>query len=172
MAEQARRTKNKTVVTVEPGKQDLLITREFDAPRELVFKAYTDAELYKQWIGPRGLKTDIQVFEMWRGGSWRFVQTGTDGKEYTFHGVNHEIVAPERLISTFEYEPLPEKGHVSMAIAEFEPLPGYRTRVREQQVFRSVEDRDGMVQSGMEEGVNEGYERLDELLERMSHTST
>ncbi|HKH59516.1 MAG TPA: SRPBCC family protein [Flavitalea sp.] len=160
-------TKNQTRVKVEPGKQELFITREFDAPRELVFKAFTDPELLVKWMGPRQLSTKIDRFESGSGGSWRFVQADNNGNEVGFHGVCHEETAPERTIRTFEFEGLPEKGHVALETARFEVLPAGRTRVTIQSVFQSVSDRDGMVQSGMEEGVNESHERLDELLEDM-----
>lgn len=154
---------NKTIVTAEPGKQELFITREFDAPRELVFKAHTDPELYVQWVGPRDLKMEIQKFDARDGGSYQFTHE-RDGHTYTFFGVNHEVLAPERIIGTFEFDGLPERGHVIMGKTSFEELPGGRTRLVHQSVFFSVEDRDGMVQSGMERGVSEGYEKLDELL--------
>ena len=154
---------NKTIVTAEPGKQELFITREFDAPRELVFKAHTDPELYVQWVGPRDLKMEIQKFDPRDGGSYQFTHE-RDGHTYTFFGVNHEVLAPERIIGTFEFDGLPERGHVIMGKTSFEELPGRRTRLVHQSVFFSVEDRDGMVQSGMERGVSEGYEKLDELL--------
>jgi uncharacterized protein YndB with AHSA1/START domain len=160
-------SKNKTNITVEPGKQELFITREFDAPCELVFKAYTDPELYAQWLGPRDLTTRFETFEPVSGGKYRFVQKDKDGNEYAFHGVNHEVTAPERIIGTFEFEGLPETGHVVLETSRFEALPGNRTRVTAQSVYQSVSDRDGMVQSGMERGVNEGYERLDEILSKL-----
>ena len=160
-------TKNQTRVKVEPGKQELFITREFDARRELVFKAFTDPDLVAKWFGPRQFSTRIDRFEPGNGGSWRFVHADKDGNEFSFHGVCHEETAPERLIRTFEFDGLPEKGHVALETARFEVLPGGRTRVTIQSVFQSVNDRDGMVQSGMEEGVNESHERLDELLEDM-----
>ncbi|MGZ7049639.1 MAG: SRPBCC family protein [Methanobacterium sp.] len=159
--------KNNTSITAEPGKQEILIEREFDAPRELVFKAFTDPELYKQWIGPRGLKTTIETFEPRNGGSWRYIQEDEDGNKFAFHGVNHEVLPPERIIDTFEFEGLPETGHVILDTLKLEALPGNRTKIVDQSVFQSVEDRDGMMQSGMEEGVNDSYERLDELLEKI-----
>lgn len=160
-------TKNKTTITAEPGKQELFITREFDAPRELVFKAFTDPELYVQWLGPRGFTTKLETFEPRSGGSWRFIQKDESGNEYAFHGVNHEVLPPERIIDTFEFEGLPEKGHVLLETARFEELPNNRTKLVSQSVFQSVADRDGMLQSGMEEGVNDSYDRLDELLKKM-----
>lgn len=157
----------KTDIIAEPGKQELFITREFDAPRELVFKAFTDPDLYKQWIGPRDLTTTIETFEPRNGGSWRYIQKDKEGNEFVFHGVNHEVLEPERTIGTFEFEGLPETGHVILQTAKFEELLGSRTKLTSQSVFQSVEDRDGMLLSGMEEGVNDSYNRLDELLEKM-----
>lgn len=157
----------KTKITAEPGKQEIIIEREFDAPRELVFKAFTDPKLYVQWLGPRELTTTLETFEPGNGGSWRYIQKDADGNEFAFHGVNHEVLSPERIIGTFEFEGLTEKGHVILETARFEELSGSRTKLTSQSVFQSVVDRDGMLQSGMEEGVNDSYNRLDELLEKM-----
>jgi len=157
-------TKNQTKVVAEPGKQELFIVREFEAPRELVFKAFTDPKLLTRWLGPCDMTMRIDVMEPGAGGYWRFIHVDTKGNEYGFHGVTHEVTAPERLIRTFEFEGLPERGHVAMETAIFEALPGDRTRVTVQSVFRSVADRDGMVQSGMEGGVVESHQKLDELL--------
>lgn len=157
---------NKTQITAEPGKQEIFITREFDAPRDLVFKAHTDPELYVQWVGPRELTMTLEKFEPRNGGTWRYIHEDQAGNRYAFHGVNHEVLAPERIIGTFEFEGLPEKGHVVLGTVKFEALPGNRTRLKSQSVFQSVADRDGMLRSGMERGVNEGYVRLDDLLEK------
>lgn len=154
---------NKTEITAEPGKQELFIMREFDAPRELVFKAHTDPEIYVQWVGPRDLKMTIDKLDARPGGSFKFVHERS-GHKYTFHGVYHEVLAPERIIGTFEFDGLPETGHVILGTTRFDALPGRRTRLVHQSVFQSVADRDGMIQSGMERGVNEGYEKLDGLL--------
>ncbi len=158
---------SKTNITAEPGKQEILITREFDAARELVFRAFTDPRLYMQWVGPRRLTMALETFEPISGGSWRYTQKDEDGNEYAFHGVYHEVTPPERIIDTFEFEGLPEKGHVALETARFERLPGNRTKLVAQVIFQSFADRDGMLQSGMEEGVNDSYDRLDELLEKM-----
>jgi uncharacterized protein YndB with AHSA1/START domain len=160
-------TKNKTVITAEPGKQELFITREFDAPRELVFRAHTDPDIYVRWLGPRDLTTHLETFEPKDGGRWRFSQKDKDGNEYKFHGVYHDVSAPERIIGTFEFDGLPESGHVILETTRFDALPGDRTRVVTQSVYQSVEDRDGMVAAGMESGVVDGFERLDEILENM-----
>ena len=155
----------RTTIIAEPGKQELFILREFDAPRELVWKAYTDPDLYVQWLGPRQLKLRLETFEPWSGGRWRYINSDDSGNEYRFHGVNHDVTAPERIIGTFEYEGLPEAGHVVLDCVWFEELPGGRTRMRGQSVFQSVADRDAMLQNGMESGVVDSYEKLDELLE-------
>ncbi|NUM80799.1 SRPBCC family protein [bacterium] len=157
-------SKNKTVITAEPGKQELFITREFDVPRELVFKALTDPVLYTQWLGPKNYTMILEKFEPVSGGSWRYIHKDPNGKTYAFRGVHHDVTAPERIISTFEFEGLPEKGHVILETLKLEVLPGNRTRLRTQSVFQSVADRDGMVQSGMEGGVTDSYNRLEELL--------
>lgn len=159
--------KNQTTLVAEPGKQEIFITREFDAPRELVFRAYTDPELYAQWLGPRGYSMKLETFEPVSGGRWRYTHIDQQGNKFGFHGVNHEVLAPERIIGTFEFDGLPEAGHVVLETAKFEELPGNRTRVTTQSVFQSVADRDGMIMSGMESGVVQGYERLDELLEKI-----
>ncbi|MCC7555392.1 MAG: SRPBCC family protein [Methanoculleus marisnigri] len=165
--EPAQEERNPTRITAEPGKQEMFVVREFDAPRELVFRAHTDPELFKQWIGPRGLSTKIETFESRNGGSWRYVQADEEGDEYGFHGVNHDLTPPERIIQTFEFEGLPESGHVVLEVAKFEKLPGNRTKFTGQSVFLSVEDRDGMMESDMEAGMKDSYSRLDELLERL-----
>jgi uncharacterized protein YndB with AHSA1/START domain len=163
---------NKTKIAAEPGKQELVITREFDAPRELVFKAYTDQELYMQWLGPRRLKMTLEKFEPTNGGSWRYIHRDENGNEFAFHGVHHEVTHPQRIISTFEFEGLPEPGHVSLETATFEELPDGKTRVTTKAIFQSVADRDVMLHSGMEKGVNDSHDRLDELLAKIQRSGT
>ncbi len=158
---------HKTTVLAEPEKQEIVITREFDAPRELVFKACTDPELIPQWWGPRHLSTHVDKMDVRPGGQWRFVHRDAEGNEYAFHGVYHEVLAPERIIDTFEFEGLPETGHVTLETMKLEALPGGRTRLTTQSVFQSIADRDGTLQSGMEDGVNDTYDRLAELLKKM-----
>ncbi len=160
-------TANTTTIFAEPGKQEILITREFDAPRELVFKACTDPTLIPQWWGPRALSTHVDTMDVRPGGQWRFINRDAEGNEYAFHGVYHEVLAPERIIDTFEFEGLPETGHVTLETMKLEALPGGRTKLTVQSVFQSVADRDGMLQGGMEEGVNETYDRLADLLKKM-----
>ncbi len=155
---------NPTKITAILGKQELFIIRELDAPRDIVFKAFTDPTLYSRWMGPRDLTMNIEKFEPRNGGTWRYIQKDKGGNEFAFHGVYHDVTAPERIINTFEFEGLPEKGHVILETVRFETLPDDRTKVTSQAIFQSVADRDGMLQSGMERGVNDSYERLDELL--------
>lgn len=157
-------SKNKTLITAEPGRQELFITREFNAPRELVFKAHIDPKLFVQWLGPRGYEMKLETFDPVSGGEYRYIHKDTDGNEYSFHGSFHEMT-PERMIQTFEFEGYP--GHVSMDCMTLEELPGNRTRITIHSIFQSVADRDGMIQNGMEKGVNDGYERLDDILKAM-----
>lgn len=158
---------SKTEVVAEPGRQDIIITRIFDAPRDLVFKASFDPQLIPKWWGPRWLTTTVDKMDARSGGVWRFVQRDQEGNEYAFNGVFHEIAPPERAIQTFEFEGLPEKGHVALEFAMFEELPDGKTKLTTISVFQSVFDRDGMIQSGMESGINESHERLDELLKAL-----
>ena len=158
---------NQTKISAEPGKQEIVITREFDAPRELVFKAVTDPNLIPQWWGPRYLSTEVDKMDVRPGGQWRFINRDAEGNVYAFHGIYHEILAPERIIDTFEFEGLPETGHVTLETMKLEALPGGRTRLTVQSVFQSIEDRDGTLQSGMESGVNDTYNRLEELLKTL-----
>jgi uncharacterized protein YndB with AHSA1/START domain len=152
-------------VIAEPGSPQVILEREFDAPRELVYRAHVDPELLVQWLGPRRLKMRIEQYDVRDGGRYRYVHSGEDGTEHGFHGVFHGDPSPGGIVQTFEYEGYP--GHVSMDTAVFEDR-GDKTLVRINSVFQSVEDRDGMYAAGAEEGMTEGYERLDELLVRMT----
>jgi uncharacterized protein YndB with AHSA1/START domain len=162
---------NKTEIIAEPGKQELFIKREFDAPRELVFTAHIDPDIYVKWVGPRDLTMTIDKWDARDGGSYKFTHE-RGGHKYGFLGVYHEIVAPERIIGTFEFDGLPERGHVILGTTKFEELPNGRCRLVHQSVFQSVADRDGMIASGMERGVNDGYEKLDDLLSRETGTKS
>ena len=109
----------------------------------------------------------LEKFEPTNGGSWRYIHRDEDGNENAFHGVHHEVTRPERIISRFEFEGLPEPGHVSLETATFEELSDGKTRVTTKAIFQSIADRDVMLQSGMEKGVNDSHDRLDELLAKM-----
>lgn len=155
-----------TEITATPGGQEVLITRAVDAPREKVWRAYTEPELAKQWLGPRKYVTTIDKWDMKPGGSYRYIQQDEQGNEYAFHGVVHGVYKPSKVVQTFEFEGLPEEGHVALDTVMLEEQDG-KTKITSISVFQTTEDRDGMIQSGMEKGVREGYERLDELLETL-----
>jgi uncharacterized protein YndB with AHSA1/START domain len=159
-------TPNKTTITAEPGKLEVFISREFDAPRESVFRAFTEPQLIVQWLGPRDVTMTVERFDYKNGGSYRYLHR-RGAHEYWFHGVIHEVLAPERIIQTFEFEGFPESGHVALETTKFEALPGDRTRILTQAIFQSVADRDSMMQAGAERGINQGHERLTELLEAL-----
>lgn len=159
--------KYQTKIKAEPGKQEIIVTRDFDAPRGLVFRAHTEPELQLRWRGPKKFKMKIDRFEPKSGGSYRIIHTDEEGNEFAFHGVYHEVTLPVRIIDTFEFEGLPEPGHVILETLTFKELNDGRTEVTSHMIFPSVIDRDGMLESGMESGVSESYERLDELLENL-----
>ncbi len=150
-------------LVAEPGRQEIMITTVLDAPRELVFRAYVEPELRAQWWGPSYLTTSVEKIDARPGGTWRIVQHDAQGNEYAFHGVFHEV-APERTVDTFEWEGMP--GHVSLQTTTLEEHGG-KTTLTLNVIFQSVEDRDGMVDSDMRKGVEEGMNRLDELLRRL-----
>lgn len=152
---------DKLKLIADPGKHDICMTREFNAPRELVFRALTDPELIPQWWGPSSVTTVVDKMDVRMGGIWRYVQHGTDGNEFAFRGVYHDITAPERLVFTFEWEGLP--GHVFLETVTLEEHGG-KTIIIDSSVFQSVEDRDGMIQAGMETGAAESWDRLEALL--------
>lgn len=152
---------NPVVIDATPGTSYADITREFDAPAAAVFAAHADPDLYTQWVGPRNLTTEITQWDFRSGGTYRFVQRDADG-EYGFRGVFHTVREPELIIQTFEWEGMPDE--VSMDVLRFEELPGGRSRLLDHTVFGSIEALEGMMASGMESGMSEGYEKLDELL--------
>ncbi|REE94789.1 SRPBCC family protein [Thermomonospora umbrina] len=150
-----------TEFVIEPGKQDIVITRVFDAPPAVLFEAYTDPEIVKRWMGPRKYEMTIDRWDPTSGGSYRYVHHAGD-ETYAFRGVFHDVEEGSRIVQTFEFEGMP--GHVSLESVTFEEIEGGRTKVVGLSVFQSAEDRDGMAASGMETGVKEGFERLDEVL--------
>lgn len=158
-----------TTITAEPGSHALDMTREFAAPAELVFRAHTDPDLLARWMGPRRLTMSVPTWECRDGGRWRFVNHDTDGTEYGFHGVFHGTPSlADGVVWTFEFEGTP--GHVSLERLTFTEADG-RTTLHAHTVFQTVEARDGMIASGMETGVDEGYEKLDELLASLGTTA-
>jgi uncharacterized protein YndB with AHSA1/START domain len=154
-------SKNKLVVTL-PSDTEIKQTRDFDAPRDLVYKVMTDPDLVPKWWGLRENTTRIDAMDLRPGGKWRFVQADMQGNEHAFRGEYSEIVPNERTVATFEYEPL--AGHICVEHTTYEDLGDNRTRVTTVSKFDSQEDRDGMLQSGMESGANESMDQAEELL--------
>ena len=152
---------SKTRITAEPGMPQIIISCEFDAPRDLVFRAHTDPELLVQWLGPRDLTLTVERYEPRDGGRWRYVHTDSAGISYGFHGVFHGDPSPDAIVQTFEFEGAP--GHVKLDVTTLQQR-GVSTLVRTVSVFPSVEDRDAMIASGMERGTHDSAERLAELL--------
>jgi uncharacterized protein YndB with AHSA1/START domain len=150
----------KTRITAPEGLPFIDMEREFDAPAALVHRAYQEPELVKQWLGPRKYEMVIERWDARDGGSYRYFHKNEDGS-HGFRGVFHSM-AIDNLVQTFEYDGAP--GHVSLDTQRIEDLPGGRSRMTSHSVFLSVADRDAMVEAGMGSGVEEGYERLDELL--------
>ncbi len=155
---------NKIEFIIPPNTPFVIMKRRFNAPRERVFEAYTDPELIPQWWGPRKYTTHVDRMEVKKGGVWRYVQRGPGG-EFAFNGVYHEIITPEMLINTFEFEGLPGPGHVGLIITSFEAHSN-QTLLIEKSIFPSVEDRDGIVSSGMEIGSTESMDRFEEMLDK------
>jgi uncharacterized protein YndB with AHSA1/START domain len=154
-----------TRITTEPGVPFIDVEREFDAPRELVYRAYTDPELLVQWLGPRKYAMTVERWEPRDGGAWRYSHRDADGNAWGFHGVFHGDPSPDHMVQTFEFEGAP--GHVSLETLRLEERDG-RTVVRTHSVYQSIEARDAMVASGMAEGMNDGFMRLEELLARLA----
>ncbi len=161
------KTKNQTHITTLPGGQDILIVREFEAPREKVFRAFTDPAILGQWLMTAPMKARIDRWDTFAGGQYRYVFIDPSGNELGSKGMVHEYLVPERIIQTYEFEPLPEKGHVQLRTTRFETLPNDRTRVQIQILCQSEADRDGMIGSSMEPMLKAGHEVLDGLLEKM-----
>jgi uncharacterized protein YndB with AHSA1/START domain len=151
------------------SERELVTTHTFDAPRELVWRAWTDPKLIPRWWGPRYLTTTVETMDVRPGGRWRFVQRDAKGNEYGFHGEYREVVAPKRLVGTFEYEGMP--GHVLVETAIFEEIGG-KTKLAQSSLFENVEDLEAMLASGMEEGAAETMERFTELVTEMRKRGT
>jgi uncharacterized protein YndB with AHSA1/START domain len=158
-------TSNNTQVHAETGKQEVYITREFDAPRELVFRAFTEPELLVKFFAPFGNTMHFNHHNYVTGGSYSWCNKDSAGNTLcTFSGVIHELTAPVRIIQTAEFMELPERGHVVMEALLFDELPGGRTRLTIHDVCFSATDRDAMIQSGMEKGLVEIFKQLDALI--------
>jgi uncharacterized protein YndB with AHSA1/START domain len=148
-------------IAADPTVPLVRITREFDAPPAKVFRAHTDPALVAQWMGPRGMETRVDEYDCRTRGSYRYVMS-RDGEEYAFSGTFHEVRPAELIVQTFTFEGDPDG--VALEKLVFEDLGDGRTRLTGTSLVDSFEARDAMLASGMETGINEGYQRLDELL--------
>jgi uncharacterized protein YndB with AHSA1/START domain len=152
---------SQTRIDVDPTVPMVRITREFDAPVEKVFRAHTDPDLLVQWLGPRSQAMTVDTWDCRTGGGYRYVHA-SDGNEFGFHGSFHEIRPGELIVQTFTFEGMPDL--VALEKVAFTDLGNGRTRLEATSLVDSFEDRDAFVATGMESGVVEGYERLDEVL--------
>lgn len=152
-------------VTADAASTLVIVEREVNAPRDLVFRAFTDPDLLAQWLGPRRMKMRVEQYDVHHGGTYRYVHIDTDGTEYVFRGTFHGDPSPDRMVQTFEFLGYP--GHVSLDTLELEAR-GPRTLIRTTSAFQSTEDRDGMLAHGMTDGMEEGYQRLEALAARLA----
>ncbi len=158
-------TRNNLTTTTAPIEQEMVMTRFFDAPRKLVFKTYTDPNLMPQWWGPERSTTTVVKMDVRPGGIWRFIPRDSDGNEYIFNGMYHEIVPPKRLVYTFEFEGMP--GHVTVETVTFEEVHSGKTKLTNKSFFQTAEDRDIMLNLRIGGGVAARMDRLAELLKEI-----
>jgi uncharacterized protein YndB with AHSA1/START domain len=157
---------NSSTLTVTlPSDREIVLSRVLDAPRDLVYEAMSKPEHLTHWWGPRGYSMSLCEMDLRPGGAWRMVHRDPQGNEFGFRGEFREIMAPERLVRTFEFEGMP--GHIAVETLVLEEHDG-RTTVTVTSLFDSVEDRNGMLQSGMEKGASESYDRLAEYLQTLA----
>ena len=152
---------NPTTITAQPGLPFIDIVREFDAPAHAVFRAHTEPDLFARWTGPRSMQMDSVEMDPTCGGKWKFVFHGHGDTPISFSGVFHAVQPAALIIQTFEFNMAP--GQVGISSTTFTDLQP-RTRVAIHEVYPSVEARDAALASGMDYGIREGFERLDELL--------
>lgn len=151
-------------MTADPCTQEIITTCVLNAPRQMVFNAFTEPIIIERWWGPRSMVTSVDTFDPYPGGSWRYVQRDAHGNEYSFRGVFHDIQSPERIVQTFEFEGAP--GQVLLDTILFEEVDG-KTLITDHSVFQSVASRDAMLAENMEAGASESMERLAEILASM-----
>jgi uncharacterized protein YndB with AHSA1/START domain len=155
-------TAPEVLIEADPDVPTVRIVREFDAPRDLVFRAHVDPELVTQWLGPDSIGTDVDVWDMRTGGEYRYTATRAGEEIAHFYGAVHRVDENERIVQTFGFEEMPDA--VSLDTMVFVELPGGRTRLETLSVVYDFESRAGMLASGMEVGITEGYAALDRLL--------
>ncbi|HZJ04865.1 MAG TPA: SRPBCC family protein [Nocardioidaceae bacterium] len=158
-------SRNQTTIEADPVMPTITITREFDAPVASVFRAHAEPDLVAQWLGPRSTRMLIEHYDCQTGGSWRYRTSVEDGG-VSFYGSFHEVRLNERIVQTFTFDGYPDG--VSLETMTFEDLGDGRTRITAMSLVESLESRDMMLASGMEVGVVEGYEQMDELLDKLS----
>jgi uncharacterized protein YndB with AHSA1/START domain len=151
-------TLNRSLTVSTPSDREIVLKRDFDAPRELVFTALSKPEHLQHWWGQKGSTMAVCEMDFRPGGTWRFVERDVNGADWGFRGEVREIDPPSRVVQTFEFEGMP--GHISVETMVLDDLEG-KTRMTVTSVFDSKEDRDGMLQSGMEKGAAESYDRLE-----------
>jgi uncharacterized protein YndB with AHSA1/START domain len=156
-----------TNIQALPGRQDIIVTRTYNVPRDLVYKTVTNPSLIPEWCGPRNLTTRVERMDVRPGGQWRFIQHDPQGNTFAFHGVYHAVEIPRQLIYTSKFEGMP--GHVALYTEDLAEQDG-ETVITTHGVFQSVEDRDQLLQWGMEEGVSEQTRRLNALLTNQGMT--
>jgi uncharacterized protein YndB with AHSA1/START domain len=153
-----------TQITAEPAVPQLVVTSEFAAPRDLLFRAYTDPELLVQWLEPRGLTLIVDYLAPRHGGPWRYTGSDADGNKYFFHGVFHGTPSPDGIVQTVEFDGMP--GHVCLETVTFTER-GNTTLVTQNIVYQSARDRDRALRFDMAEDINESIERLEDLLAQL-----
>ncbi len=158
-----------TIFTAPSGKQEVIVTRVFDSPRDRVYRTIINPEVRNKWWGPVYLNTNVEKMEVRRGGFWRIVQHDSEGNEFAFSGFYHAADRPEKLVFTSEFEGMP--GHVVLETIKLEELPGGKTKMTDLTVFQSVEDRDTMLKADMERGATDSMDRLAELLKKISNSN-
>jgi uncharacterized protein YndB with AHSA1/START domain len=144
-----------------PADREIVLTRVFDAPRSLVFEAFSKPELLKRWFGPRGWSLEVCEVDLKVGGGFRFVLRSPDGKKLGMRGVYREIVPPERSVHMESFDDYPGESQVTAVFVE----QGGKTTLTATVLYPSREVRDIVIQSGMEHGAAESYDKLAELLE-------
>ncbi|GAB3434489.1 SRPBCC family protein [Flindersiella endophytica] len=156
---------NMTQITADPGVPLIIITRRFDAPRDLVYRAYTEPEILAQWLAGCDATMTIERYDLRDGGRWRYLSHDSDGGVHAFRGVFHGTPSPDGIVQTFEYEGSP--GHVSLDTTTFDELGGAWTEVRSVSCFQSVANRDRIVEQGAELGARASAEQLARVLARL-----
>ncbi|GIQ70260.1 ATPase [Xylanibacillus composti] len=159
---------SKTTIIAEPNKQEIIISRTFEAPCELVFQMWTDPAYIPEWWGPSFMTTTVESLDAKNGGMWRFIHRDPNGKEYAHRGVFHEVASPNRLIQTHELEFVPTVGLITVT---FEEAGAGRTKMTETSLYPSVEIRDELLRSGLTEGMDELLDRFASLLDMHSQRS-